>query len=97
MSDYFAIVDQVAEAKSHAERMELLLSYPRWHLAQNEGPLNRILNVAGFREASNYVSAERIALYAVRGPDGADRLEIQIMRAQCILDMRAKSILEGRT
>jgi len=96
MSDHLPIVDQIADAQTHAERVALLLACPRGHLAQSEAVLRQILNVAGFAEAANYVTVERIALEAVRGPDGADRLEIQIMRAQTILDMRAKSVLEGK-
>lgn len=97
MSDHFPIVDQITDARSHAERAALLLACPRWHLARDEAYLRQALNIAGFSEASVYVSVERVALNAVRGPDGNDRLEIQIMRAQAILDMQTKAILEGKS
>ncbi|MCO5153363.1 MULTISPECIES: hypothetical protein [unclassified Shinella] len=97
MSDHFPIVDQIDEVNTHAERVAILLACPRLHLARSELALRHRLNVAGFPEAADYVSIERIALEAVRGPDGADRLEIQIMRAQTILDMRAKAVQEGAT
>lgn len=95
MSDHFPIVDQIAEAATHASRAALLLACPRWHLARDEVVLRQILNVAGFPEAAHYVSVERLSLAAVRGPDGGDRIEIQLMRAQAILDLQTRARMEG--
>jgi hypothetical protein len=96
MSDLFPILDQISGARSHAERAALLLACPRWYLAQEEALLRQMLNVAGFSEAADYVSVERVALASVRGRDGSDRLEIQIMRAKAILDMQNRVTLEGQ-
>ncbi len=70
MTDMLPIIEELADCRTHAERVAWLLACPLAILRDHSLIIRSILQRAGFQAGVAYVEAERVALNATRLPDG---------------------------
>ena len=89
MSDLLPIIEELANARTDAERAQWLLRCPPGYLGKYEMTIRNRLQVAGFLAGVAYLEVERLVIWMPRDDDGGPSAKAQELLVGARMRIRA--------